>query len=97
MPLQEVQNIATEALKQQGSLKQSSMAPQAAVNTQEALPVFDLSEFIALEGGEPTPGLVEQCKQLAECLARTGCLVVSMKQKHSVSGDVTHACTSASV
>uniref|UniRef100_A0A383VB58 Isopenicillin N synthase-like Fe(2+) 2OG dioxygenase domain-containing protein n=1 Tax=Tetradesmus obliquus TaxID=3088 RepID=A0A383VB58_TETOB len=77
-PLQEVQNLAAVLNQQQrssGSVK-AHMATSAASNTQEALPVFDLSAFLALDGQPPTPELQEQCKQLAECLARTGCLVV---------------------
>lgn len=46
-------------------------------STQELLPVFDLSAFLALAEGEaPSAALLEQCKQLSECLAKTGCLVV---------------------
>ncbi|KAF6250741.1 Clavaminate synthase-like protein [Scenedesmus sp. NREL 46B-D3] len=77
-PLQEVQNLAAVLNQQQsssGSIK-ANMATSAASNTQEALPVFDLSAFLALAGQPATHELHEQCKQLAECLARTGCLVV---------------------
>lgn len=77
-PLQEVHNLAAALNQQQrssGSGK-AHMATPAASNTQEALPVFELSAFLALDGQPPTAELQEQCKQLAECLARTGCLVV---------------------
>lgn len=82
-PLQEVHNLAAALNQQQrssGSGK-AHMATPAASNTQEALPVFELSAFLALDGQPPTAELQEQCKQLAECLARTGCLVVK-KQRH---------------
>jgi hypothetical protein len=85
-PLQEVQNLAA-VLKQQQSNSSSikaNMATSAASNTQEALPVFDLSAFLALNGQPASKELQEQCKQLAECLARTGCLVVRGRTANSV-------------
>jgi hypothetical protein len=83
-PLQEVQNLAAVLNQQQSSISsvKARMATPAASNTQEALPVFDLSAFLALDGQKLSPELQEQCKQLADCLARTGCLVVS-KQHHT--------------
>lgn len=80
-PLQEVQNCPQQLSKQLSNreLKSSSSAsmqqPQA--STQDLLPVFDLSDFLALQAGQqPSTAVVEQCRQLAECLVKTGCLVV---------------------
>lgn len=47
-------------------------------STQDLLPVFDLATFLQLADGQEPSADLEQCRQLAECLAKTGCLVVSL-------------------
>ena len=82
-PLTEVQNRpAQQQLHQHKQLhkpvQDNSIASMQQPSTQDLLPVFDLTDFLALPDGQaPSAALLEQCKQLAECLARTGCLVVS--------------------
>ena len=88
-PLQEVQNRPTAQQQLHSPSKQqlhsigsqqgssSSSTPMQQTSTQDLLPVFDLSDFLALpDGQEPSPALLQQCKQLADCLVKTGCLVV---------------------
>lgn len=87
-PLQEVQNRPTAHQQLHSPSKQhlhstgsqqgsSSSTPMQQASTQDLLPVFDLSDFLALpDGQEPSPALLQQCKQLADCLVKTGCLVV---------------------
>jgi hypothetical protein len=91
MPLQEVHNLPTNHPVNFAKAVQKGpsgrMVPEAATNTEEALPVFDLGLWLAIQGHEMTkelPAEVHQlCKQLADCLERTGCLVVS---DHPVGG-----------
>eukprot|EP00878_Enallax_costatus_P011232 GHUV01011729.1.p1 GENE.GHUV01011729.1~~GHUV01011729.1.p1 ORF type:complete len:329 (+),score=73.58 GHUV01011729.1:124-1110(+) len=82
LPLQEVQNLAA-ARNHPPSHKLGSMLTRSsstgvpyASDTQDALPVFDLAPFLALQGQAPGAELMQQCQQLADCLARTGCLVI---------------------
>jgi len=80
-PLTEVQNWPQQQLhrsKQTSAMPQhNSSTPMQPASTEELLPVFDLRDFLALQDAEaPSAVLLEQCKQLAECLAKTGCLVV---------------------
>eukprot|EP00879_Flechtneria_rotunda_P021970 GHRR01023170.1.p1 GENE.GHRR01023170.1~~GHRR01023170.1.p1 ORF type:complete len:229 (+),score=50.13 GHRR01023170.1:213-899(+) len=84
MPLREVQNLASTNLTHTSAgckaapseNQMTAMAPHATTNLQEALPVFDLAPFLALDGQAPSAELLQLCQQLADCLARTGCLVV---------------------
>lgn len=89
MPLRELQNLGSNSSMSVGYHAQQhkvvhqvhSTGHMASEKTSEdisnALPVFDLSEFLALKNGEVPAKLVPQCQQLAECLASTGCVVVS--------------------
>lgn len=80
---QELQNVPLpqqqlhQHLKAQPNKSNSDQQPMQRASTQDLLPVFDLSAFLALAEGEaPSEELLEQCRQLAECLVKTGCLVV---------------------
>jgi hypothetical protein len=82
-PLQEVQNRPQQQLHPNQQLHKavhrSSSSPMQQASTQELLQVFDLSDFLALADGQaPSGALLQQCQQLAECLVKTGCLVVSI-------------------
>lgn len=81
-PLQQIQNLTAHDYLASSKLNAMSARPSAtslspAVDTQEALPVFEIAPFIALDGQTPAAQLMQQCQQLADCLARTGCLLVS--------------------
>lgn len=88
MPLRELQNLASNSSASTGPCPQQQklsqqvhaavqMAPQkTSSDTTNVLPVFDLSGFLALKQGEVPAELVQQCMQLADCLASTGCVVV---------------------
>lgn len=89
-PLQEVQNRPQQQLHPNQQLHKavplssSSSSPMQQASTQELLPVFDLSGFLALSDGQaPSGALLQQCQQLAECLVRTGCLVVRFRARPS--------------
>ena len=87
IPLQEVHNLPTNqpgySAKAGHKTTSSPMGPRAATNTEEALPVFDLGLWLAIQNHDRTKDLPaevgELCKQLANCLERTGCLVVRKK------------------
>lgn len=59
------------------SKARSSCQQMQPASTQDLLPVFDLASFLQLaDGREPSTKLMQQCRQLSECLCETGCLVV---------------------
>jgi hypothetical protein len=82
-PLREVQLNSPPQQQQkqlQQHIKPSRSTAQPAMHqasTQEMLPVFDLTDFLQLaDGQQPSAALLQQCQRLAECLEKTGCLVV---------------------
>lgn len=79
-PLCEVQLNTPQQQKQvQQHIKPSSTSQPVMqqASTQTLLPVFDLTDFLQLaDGQQPSAALLQQCQRLAECLEKTGCLVV---------------------
>lgn len=66
-------NMQREACKEEGSKPEAGLPDSSSV-----LPVYDLSDFLTSNpSGAPSEQLLEQCRQLAECLHQTGCLIVS--------------------
>lgn len=80
-PLREVQLNTPQQLNTplQQHIKPSSIPKPAMqqASTQDLLPVFDLTDLLQLaDGQQPSAALLLQCQRLAECLEKTGCLVV---------------------